>query len=595
MTKTERMVRLVIPTYFYRFLTCFLFLSVTALTATITMAGGLEEQTSPLALAVEVRGNEHISTEYILKNLTHIRLGEPLSPEAVKRETQVLMDLGYFSAVDVYKEPVGSGIKVIFQVHENPVFTGFNLVGLKTVAPEEFLPYLVKEERKGEIVNLSMIAQDVQEAIMIFQEKEGWFLTVNHSQIAVSQDGVVTLSLTEVKLGRIIIEGLEKTKEFVVTRELSLREGELLNMNVLREDLNTLGRLRIFEDIKPYFRPTPDPEVVDVVIELTEGSLIQFNFGFSYVPNTNLLTGYADIIDPNFRGLGQQISFKMEVNQDKLRHFAFSYREPWLDEAHTSFGLSLYSNDDYNEEEITDRGEKAKAYLGDKYSKGVEVSVGRPLTRNLRGSTSLQFEKVKTKFKSWVDEEYTGAPLANEEYWNNNLGLGLSYDRRLFEKIFYTTGGYFAQVSTNLHGGFLGGKYDYQSYTAEFRQFFSPMEHTTLCYRIKGGTLVGDIPETDLFALGGVASLRGYGDKYLQGEDLFLTNLELRQRIPGNDSLEFACFYDLGSVDYDDYFQGYGVGLRYITILGQLRFDFAWTDRGETSEPKFHFLVQEMF
>lgn len=107
--------------------------------------------------------------------------------------------------------------------------------------------------------------------------------------------------------------------------------------------------------------------------------------------------------------------------------------------------------------------------------------------------------------------------------------------------------------------------------------------------------MIGDVPETDFFQLGGASSIRGYGKEYLQGERLFLSNTELRQRFSKNDKWEFVIFHDLGSVDYEAYYQGYGVGFRYITLLGQLRFDFAWTDQGNAAEPKFHFFVQEMF
>lgn len=552
-----------------------------------------ESRAIPIVLDIEVRGNDHVSTEVILRRLTNIRLGEPLSEETVEKDTRAIMSLGYFRAVDHCIEAVGSGIRIVFFVQENPLFKEFRLVGLETVSPAELLACV--EEKKGNVVNSVEIIQAFREAFAKFQEKNGQLLTLDPAKTEIAPDGVVTIGLIELKLGKTIIKGLKKTEEFVVTRELSLQEGDLLNMNIIREDLNVLRRLQIFEDIDLYFQSTPDPEIMDVVFELTEGQLIQFNFGFSYAPRTSELVGFGYITDPNFRGRGQQISFGLETNPGELCHFNLFFREPWLNEHNTTLSIRLYSDLDYGQEGVFRAGGLAHEYLYDLRSTGVEVSLGRPLQRNLRLSTSLQFELVETEFKSWVVPDYAGLPLETETYWNNNLGLGLVYDQRLLANFFYTTGGYLAQVNTNFYGGFLGGKYDYQKYIGEFKQFFSPGEYTTLGYRIRGGTLLGDVPETGFFPLGGATSIRGYNNNFLQGDQLFLSNLELRHRFPGNDRCELVIFHDLGSVDYKEYYQGYGAGLRYITLLGQLRFDFAWTDRGEDSGPKFHFLVQEMF
>jgi outer membrane translocation and assembly module TamA len=62
------------------------------------------------------------------------------------------------------------------------------------------------------------------------------------------------------------------------------------------------------------------------------------------------------------------------------------------------------------------------------------------------------------------------------------------------------------------------------------------------------------------------------------------------------DNMEMVVFYDIGSAyDYEpllnEFFRGYGVGLRYLTIIGNIRADLA---RGP-EETVFHFGLGEVF
>ena len=51
-----------------------------------------------------------------------------------------------------------------------------------------------------------------------------------------------------------------------------------------------------------------------------------------------------------------------------------------------------------------------------------------------------------------------------------------------------------------------------------------------------------------------------------------MANVELRQRIPNIENLEAVLFYDVGTVDFDQYYHSYGIGFRYnVPFLGQLR------------------------
>jgi len=579
-------VKLGFKTVIYQLVLCF-FMTVGASALPVWAA----EETvgaTPTVLAVEITGNQQVPEDLILRSVTNIRLGEPLDQEAVKKDLDAINKLGYFSSVDAHAEPFIGGVKLVFETHENPTFKELKINGLDKADPEQLMKSF--SQKKGEIINIAQIRDDLYEAIKSYQEKEGLVLSVNEGKTSISAEGVVTLHMREVKLGRIKIEGLEKTKESVVTRELTLEENEVFDMNRLRSDYQRLSRLQLFKEIRPIPQPTADPEVMDLLLEFEEGQTAQFNFGVTYTPKTSQLAGFARVLEPNLAGLGQRISFNVEMNPDNFYHLSFEFYEPWLDEKQTSFGLVMYSNRDLDQD--GDWGDGTYRY--DEKGTGLELSLGRPLAHDLRVDTSLQFEKVFIDPIS-ASSEVSVMPEA-EEYWDNSFGVGLIQDKRELTNMFYSTDGYWAKISTNLHGKYLGGEYDYQQYLLEYKQFISPWEYTTLAYRVKGGTMVGDVPNTGKFEIGGPLTVRGYGDDYQEGTDLFLANLEWRQRFSANENMEFVAFYDLGSVDYENFFQSYGVGVRYIIpFLGQLRFDFGWNSEDKDPNPRFHFFVQEMF
>ncbi|NLY88993.1 MAG: BamA/TamA family outer membrane protein [Firmicutes bacterium] len=528
----------------------------------------------PVVLAIEITGNRQITDETILRAVSNIRLGEALDETAVRKDLQAIQNLGYFSMVEADVAPLLGGIKIIITVYENPIIKEIRIAGLQKADPAEIIPYFTQKE--GEVFNYVKFMNDLEKAAYDYQEKTGLQLVfLSTDEDIITPDGVVTLHLTEARVGRVILKGLEKTDEKVVRRELYLKEGEILDLNVLREDLQRLFRLQLFADIYPRFEYTTSPEIVNVILELKEGQTVGLNVGLTYDPRLARLAGNFVISDSNLLGLGQRISLELSSSPGLSQHTGFVFYEPWLDEKETSLWVNLYSRYDSELTVVTSDETYAEKRTGAK------VTIGRPLLEELRASTSLQIEKVN-------DSRETGG-----EYWNNSVGLGVTYNKLIY-KGFHATGGYWAGIEMAIHGGWLGGKYDFNQYIAEFKQFYSPWERTTLGYRVKAGTIVGTPGESDRFYLGGPLTVRGYRDRHTEGTKFFLGNVELRQQMPDNESLYLVAFYDVGSVDYKKFYHSYGIGVRYtVPLLGKLRLDYGWN--GETGSPEIHFFIDEMF
>ena len=92
-----------------------------------------------------------------------------------------------------------------------------------------------------------------------------------------------------------------------------------------------------------------------------------------------------------------------------------------------------------------------------------------------------------------------------------------------------------------------------------------------------GSATVDNLPAFARYSLGGMNSLRGYRSRTFEGKDVILGNFELR--VPVQKNFEVVGFYDAGNagdnIDWSEFHDNYGVGLRVKTPMGQIRLDYA--------------------
>ena len=98
-----------------------------------------------------------------------------------------------------------------------------------------------------------------------------------------------------------------KTREWVITREVSIQPGDSFNRNQLERDIKRLYGTQLFSDVKVTLRPVPEePGDVVIVLGIVEQSTGQLSGGLGYSQSQGVF-GQMQLQETNFLGRGWNV------------------------------------------------------------------------------------------------------------------------------------------------------------------------------------------------------------------------------------------------------------------------------------------------
>ena len=95
------------------------------------------------------------------------------------------------------------------------------------------------------------------------------------------------------------------------------------------------------------------PEAWILVFDVKEAKVGTFSVGVSFNEADGDFGGILGFSDSNLMGLGQSISMDLNIS-DSRNNVQFSFTDPWMDDKHTSFGLSVWNTDSTITSTLTD-------------------------------------------------------------------------------------------------------------------------------------------------------------------------------------------------------------------------------------------------
>jgi len=560
----------------------------------------------PKVVAVEVRGNQDIVSDYIL-GAVKTKPGDTLDRDQLQKDIESIYNLGFFEVTDATVEPEGEGVKVFFNVKENPKVEEVRFTG-NTVYKQEELQKLLFT-LPGSTFNRVFFRNDLQRVKEKYQ-KDGYVMA--RVEDVTVEGGIVTVKIVEPKIGDIFIQGNKRTKTYVIERELKVKKGDLFNATILRHSLNKIQNMGFLDDVNVGFEPSDDPALINLVLTVTEGKSGSISFSLGYGSSSGWQGGVA-YQEANLNGRAQRLTAGFETG-DRQQYYV-TLQDPYMDERTYAWKIGAYNREWDEITRFNDDYEEIGTYDQDKM--GFFIGAGKKFRHDPKLSwfVTLDWKDVDIHNIRIASED-----LADDEDWAKLMtGDGkvfsvtgtLARDNR-DPYLSYPKGDW---ESLNVEKAFevLGGEKDYTKYWIEARYYLplnldnflidlptrnDPDNPPLFAARVRAGFSSGEVPWSELYFLGGSNTLRGYEDDAFEGEEMFLANFELR--VPMDKSFSVVLFYDTGMAwdkdttngfDFGDLRDSWGLGVRVKTPMGNLRFDVA---EGE-DETVTHFGFGEMF
>ena len=408
---------------------------------------------------------------------------------------------------------------------------------------------------------------------------------------------VKSQKIDDTTVSKIVIEGNNKTKSFILFREIHHSLHEPVDTVKIRNDKNRLENLGIFSGVSWELLPLDDGTfilkyIVKESIQKTPPTIF---------PTYNESKGWslnALWVFNNFRGRNQLMALSGSVGGEDT--YGISFKDPWILNDHISFSINIMSN-----------LYKNRFLNSDIELKSMEVGLGKWFGDKIKTEISLASESKIFKVAQEVNP-----------YKYHYIYLNIKYDTR---DIFWNPG----------KGLLFSSSFEYlRGYN--FKIFHTLIWNQSLSFYLK----LNHTQKKAVLALNGVVKKKiGYRDKFFQdyigssntirgwelpdsieyiaepfrfGHEYLQTSIEYRYEIIpkyitsyGIESgLGIVCFADAGLIIKNSYSNnlvpilfGSGIGIRIpFPIIRVLRFDFGLgIIDNKIKSNSFHFGIGQKF
>lgn len=569
-------------------------------------------------------GNKKIP-DSILKRIIQTREHGPLSfitsfgnyqQAVLDRDVQILnyyyYTQGYVqvrvATPNVYVTPDKLWIYITLNIEEGEQFNiGTIDIGGDMLFPKEELMGLL-QMKEGDLFNNEVVNREVMRIATKYKDQGYAFANVIPMTTVREGEKKVDLFLNieqgeKVYIGEINFVDNTKTRDKVLRREVIIKEGELYNETKVQTSLANIKRLGFFANVTLNKPQGEKQNIVDLEIVVEEKSTGTLNVGAGFSSADGFVITAA-VSEQNFLGFGHSLTVNANISKLNQR-YNLSYRYPYFLDTDWELGIDLYRTS-----RVTTSFDELK--------NGFDTVFGH--------SFLFDYTMLYVTYKLedvTITANGVGNVLPSEGAQN---GLTSSVTPMLIRddrdnRLNARSGSY--QAASYEYAG-LGGDRFFNKMMFTNRVYFPLPWDMVFKVNTQFGALSPNssrvVPINERFILGGVSSLRGYKAGTIGSVDAagfrtggtqqILFNAEYEIPIVAEVGIRLVTFYDAGAaydnwsnvwstndLDEDRIRQDFGVGIRWFSPLGPLRFEWGIpVDREPGERPvNFEFAIAPSF
>ena len=421
-----------------------------------------------------------------------------------------------------------------------------------------------------------------------------------------------------VYVGDIYVDGLTRTKDNTIRREILLRPGDVFSSGKVRRSMEKIYNLGFIDGAEPNIAPTGQPDIMNLAFNITEGKPGMITAGAGY-SSVDKFVGSIQLQHMNLFGRAQKLNLLWEFGA-RRQNYEIDWTEPWFLGKAMSLGLSLY-----NIERLRDYHNTSDAYREGRVGGSVSISPRVDDKISLLFGYTYEHVRIFDIDDDELEQEILNDPdLAKDR--TSSVRAQIVYDTR--DYIYDASRGVRYSYGINVAGGPFGGNVNYVRNSLRGTWFFPTFWKFVLSININTGWIESygessDVPLYEKYYVGGADTIRGYKYRtevgpYNGGKVMAVANVEYKFPIVQENKrtiLQGAFFYDIGGTwkdinhinfcfgtDNDEtnsYYlkSGVGFGIRFATPVFPLRLDWGYGlnhKRGEDLQ-QFYFTIGNVF
>ncbi len=475
--------------------------------------------------------------------------------------------------------------------------------------------------RDGDLFRFSQFRQDIEMLMDSWGDLGYAYADVNPNTRLDRTEQLVHIDYEiakgeKVYIGKIDIIGNTKTRDNVIRREFEIHDSELYRGTKLSRSKANVERLGFFETVQiSRSRDEKEQDILNLKVKVKERSTGHLQAALIFMPGSGAgRSGWAgqgsyEENNQSGRGWGTNLTGKWDGRRNYTLSLGFT--NPRLYDSHWSLGASAFY--------VQESRRYANREFIEESRKGGTLSLGRKLFEHVYAAATWKLQQTALQSDTFVLQRFREGGIASS--------LKLSLSRNAVNDFLEPSDGSQVSLSQVISGGpllrgdkkFLETSLDVAYYYPvdffeDYRTYFRLRGLFSYIYPLGGAA----VPFLERYRLGGFNDMRGYqyweiGPKFYVMRDPDNTSVEYNGG--GNRKLllqaeyfvpliqeariKALVFADVGRVYDDDdslslrdLYSDVGFGIRWVTPIAPLRFEWAFPfERGKLGDMEFIFYL----